>query len=403
MILRMYVPSEKILYNYAKVLIDFALGAGKGIKQKDVVYVHYDSPSHPLALQVYKRILERGAFPITKVSYEDFAQTFYKTASDEQLAFFPEKYTKALVDTIDHRIYLLSHDDPLYLKGVDPKKIMKGQTQLQKLRKWLWEKEDNGKLTWTLCLYGTPGMAAQAGITDKEYWKQIESACFLNEKDPIASWRGVFDQIKVTLEKLNKLKIEKLHVTAKDTDLWLTLGATRRFIGGRGANIPSFELFTSPDWRGTEGTIFFDLPLYRYGTIVKDVHLTFKNGKVIKASAQKNEKLIKELVKQENADKVGEYSLTDRRHSKINKFMANTLFDENFGGKHGNTHLAVGASYHDTYTGDVKSMKPKDWEKLGFNESVEHTDIIATHNRTVEATLPGGIKKIIYKDGEFVI
>ena len=83
--------------------------------------------------------------------------------------------------------------------------------------------------------------------------------------------------------------------------------------------------------------------------------------------------------------------------------MANTLFDENFGGDFGNTHLAVGSSYHDAYRGDVKKMKSKDWGKLGFNESVEHTDMMATHNRTVEVTLINGVKKIIYKDGEFVV
>ncbi|OGK16289.1 thermophilic metalloprotease (M29) superfamily [Candidatus Roizmanbacteria bacterium RIFCSPHIGHO2_01_FULL_39_12b] len=399
----MYIPSDKILYNYARILIDFALGAGKGIKKEQIVYVHYDSPAHPLALQVYRRILEKGGYPITKVSHEDFSKVFYTVASEAQLKFFPAKYMKSLVDTIDHRIYLLSHDDPLYLKQVDPKKIVMGQTQLQRLRKWIWEKEEKGKLTWTLCLYGTAGMARQAGLTEAEYWEQIEKACFLKEADPLESWRAVFGQINKTLKKLNALSIDKLHLTAKDTDLWIKLGADRQFIGGRGANIPSFEIFTSPDWRGTEGHIYFDLPLYRYGTIASSIHLTFKKGKIIKVKASKNEKLIKELVSQPNADKVGEYSLTDKRFSKIDKFMANTLFDENFGGDFGNTHLAVGSSYHDAYRGDVKKMKSKDWGKLGFNESVEHTDMMATHNRTVEVTLINGVKKIIYKDGEFVV
>ena len=83
--------------------------------------------------------------------------------------------------------------------------------------------------------------------------------------------------------------------------------------------------------------------------------------------------------------------------------MANTLYDENFGGKYGNTHLALGSSYHDTFRGNVKSMKPNDWEARGFNESVEHTDIIQTLERTVEATLTNGVKKVIYKDGEFTL
>ena len=83
--------------------------------------------------------------------------------------------------------------------------------------------------------------------------------------------------------------------------------------------------------------------------------------------------------------------------------MANTLYDENFGGDFGNSHLAVGTSYHDCYTGDVKKMKESDWESLGFNESVEHCDIINTNPKTVEAIMKDGSKKIIYKDGIFVI
>jgi aminopeptidase len=206
-----------------------------------------------------------------------------------------------------------------------------------------------------------------------------------------------------TLTRLNKLPIDKLHVTAKETDLWITLGKKRRWLGGSGRNIPSFEIFTSPDWRGTNGKIFFDLPLYRYGNIIKDISLEFKNGVIVSASAKKNEKLLGELIAQKNANKIGEYSLTDTRFSKITKFMADTLYDENFGGKFGNTHLAVGKSYHDTYNGDASKVSEKDFERLGFNQSPEHTDIIATSNRIVTAVMLDGSERVIYKDGHFAV
>ena len=185
--------------------------------------------------------------------------------------------------------------------------------------------------------------------------------------------------------------------------MWLTLGAKRKWLGASGANIPSFEIFTSPDWRGTNGHIYFDLPLYRYGNVIKDIYLEFNNGKVVKARAKKNQKLLEQLIKQKNADKVGEFSLTDKRFSKITEFMANTLYDENYGGKYGNTHIALGTSYHDAYSGATKKMKIKDWEKLGFNESPEHTDIIAKQDRTVTAVLKNKTKKTIYQHGKFTI
>jgi aminopeptidase len=109
------------------------------------------------------------------------------------------------------------------------------------------------------------------------------------------------------------------------------------------------------------------------------------------------------MLKRPNADKVGEYSLTDASFSRIHKFMANTLFDENIGGKYGNTHIAVGMSYKDAYAGDPMKVSKSEWKKMGFNDSGEHCDIISTEDRTVTATLPDGSTKVIYTKGHFTV
>lgn len=399
----MYLPDKRILQNYAKVLVDFALNSGAGIKKGEVVSLQFDTVALPLAHAVYLQILASGGFPIVRMSDDIFSKEMYTHGSNEQLLFFPKKYIRSFIDTVDHRIALLAERDPLYLKDVDPKKIMLSNKSTSLVRKWLFEKEDRGRMTWTLALFGTPGMAEQAGISLEEYWEQIISACFLDAKDPLAQWRAVFKGLEKIRTTLSTMRIQKLHVVAQDTDLWITVGENRKWLGGGGRNIPSFEVFTSPDWRGTTGHIHFDYPLYRYGNIIKDVHLTFEKGKVIKARASKNESLLKALIAQKNADKIGEYSLTDTRFSRINHFMANTLYDENFGGKWGNTHLAVGTSYHDTYTKDPKTLTAKKLKELGYNESPEHCDIMATHNREVTATLESGATKVIYKDGKFTV
>jgi aminopeptidase len=107
------------------------------------------------------------------------------------------------------------------------------------------------------------------------------------------------------------------------------------------------------------------------------------------------------MIASENADKVGEFSLTDRRFSRITKFMAETLYDENVGGPFGNTHIALGKSYHDCYAGDPGGVAAAEWERLGFNESSVHTDIVSTTDRTVTATLRDGTEQVIYTGGEF--
>lgn len=394
-------PSPLILKRYASLLIDFALGKGKGIKAGEIVYLQFDSPALLLALAVYQRILAKGAHPIVKQVNDQFAKLFFQQASNEQLDFFPKQYQKELVNTIDHRLYLLAAEDPFYLKGIEPEKLMRANKGKKLMRKWLFQKEDKGKLTWTLALYATPKQAKEAGLSLSEYWQQIEQACFLNQSNPIQKWQQVFDQIDLIRSKLNDLPIEKINIKAKHTDLWLTLGKSRQWLGGSGANIPSFEIFTSPDWRGTNGHIYFDLPLYRYGNLIEDIYLEFKNGKVVKARAGKNQKLLAQLIKQKNADKVGEFSLTDKRFSRINKFMAHTLYDENFAGRYGNTHIALGTSYHEAYTGKLKNLKAKNWQALGFNESPEHTDIIAKQDREVMVILKDKTEKVIYKHGQF--
>ncbi|MCR4329368.1 MAG: aminopeptidase [Candidatus Roizmanbacteria bacterium] len=399
----MYIPDKRILKNYAKVLVDFALNSGKGINKGEVVSLQFDTVALPLAHVVYAQILSSGGFPIVRMSDDIFSKELYTHGSNEQLLFFPKKYIRSFVDTVDHRIALLAERDPLYLKDVDPKKIMLSNKNTSLVRKWLFDKEDRGQMTWTLALFGTPGMAEQAGISLEKYWEQIISACFLDAEDPLAKWRTVFKGLEKIRTTLSDMNIQKLHIVAQDTDLWITMGKDRKWLGGGGRNIPSFEIFTSPDWRGTTGHIYFDYPLYRYGNIIRDIHLTFEKGRVIKARASKNESLLKALIAQKNADKIGEYSLTDIRFSRINHFMANTLFDENFGGKWGNTHLAVGTSYHDTYTKDPKTLTAKKLHELGYNESPEHCDIMATHNREVTATLGNGTTKTIYKDGKFTV
>jgi aminopeptidase len=265
-------------------------------------------------------------------------------------------------------------------------------------------KEQAGKLSWSLCLYGTQSMAAEAGLSLEEYWEQIIEACYLRHDNPVNKWKSVQKEIEDIKDKLDSLEIEKLHIKGDDVDLEVQLGPNRKWLSGGGKNIPSFEIFTSPDWRGTNGFIRFNQPLYYSGKRIAGVSLKFKDGVVVASSATENEDALKEMISQENADKVGEFSLTDKRHSQITKFMATTLFDENMGGEFGNTHIALGNAYKDTFTGDMSSVSEEQWSDMGYNSCPKvHTDIVSTSNRIVTATLPDNTQQVIYKDGKFVL
>lgn len=405
-----YTPSDLILKRYAQILVRFALNKGKGIKKGDVVNINGPESSKPLFLAVRNEVLKMGGHVIQHYLPSDnkkhaFSASFFEHAKAHQLDFFPQHYFRGLVDEIDHVLVLLGNTDPHALKGVDPQKIMRRGKAMKQYMDWRREKEHKGKLSWTIALYGTPVMAKEAGLSTKAYWKEIIKACFLDTKNPVATWRTVYRHIHIYNAKLNRLspRIEKLHIYGTDADLWIRLGKKRKWLSGRGANIPSFEIFTSPDWRGTEGWVRFNQPLYRYGNRITGIELWFKNGRVVKARAKTGEKLLKAMIRTEGADKVGEFSLTDRRFSRIRKFMAETLFDENMGGPQGNTHIALGSAYADVYTGDVSKLTKKQKGALGFNDSSVHTDIISTTKRRVTAHLKDGGTKVIYDNGEFVL
>ncbi len=319
-----YTPPQKIIDRYADLLVNFALNSGKGIERVDVVLLQVPENAKPLYVALRNTVIKAGGTCITQYLPDGVAREYYDLASPQQLGVFHGKYLRGLVDEIDHTIFIVAETDMHELEGVDPRKIMQHSRAHRKYYEWRDDKEHAGKFTWTVGLWGTEAMAAEAHLGVEEYWEQIIHACFLAYHDPKIQWKKLFLELDHWRGKLNALAIDTLHIEGYNIDLTVGIGLGRSWFGGSGRNIPSFELFTSPDCRKTEGTIAFNQPLYRYG-------------------------------------------------------------------------------YKDTYPGKVARVSKMQWKKMGYNDSVIHTDIITTTKRTVTATLRGGKKKIIYKDGEFTI
>lgn len=400
---------ESLLKKYAQVMVGYALNNGKGMKKGDTVLLVGQECTKDLFIAIAREVYSSGGNLISNYQPDNIKDLslprfLLENGSDEQIGFFATPYWQGIVDATDHILFIVSEPDIHYLEGLPSSKISKLNSARAPYMKMREKKEQEGKLSWSLCLYGTQSMADEAGLSLDEYWEQIIEACYLREDDPVTKWRQVQKEIEEIKDKLDALQIEKLHIKGDDVDLHIQIGANRKWLSGGGKNIPSFEIFTSPDWRGTNGFINFNQPLYYSGKRISGVSLRFENGIVIKASATENEDALKEMIAQENANKVGEFSLTDKRHSRITKFMATTLFDENMGGEFGNTHIALGNAYKDTFTGDMSKVPEEQWAEMGYNSCPKvHTDIISTSNRTVTALLPGNTEKIIYKDGVFVL
>jgi aminopeptidase len=228
------------------------------------------------------------------------------------------------------------------------------------------------------------------------------AACFLNKANPVKEWQRVHRRAGQLKKWLNGLKIVTLRVESARTDLTLRLGDKRRWVGVTGRNIPSFELFVSPDWRGTEGIFYADQPSFRSGNHVTGVRLEFSAGRLVRVGADRGEAFVRQqLALDAGAGRLGEFSLTDKRFSRINRFMANTLYDENYGGRNGNCHIAVGQSYANAYAGESSELTAACKRRLGFNQSLLHWDFVNTEKKRVTAFLAGGGRQVIYENGSF--
>jgi len=389
---------------YADVMI-WALKTARRngrVKPYDTVLLRTDIAALPLAEQIYKKMIEQHFHVCVRINTpENMTKDFYMKADNKQLSFLPPG-EKEFQGGINGLIALHAPQDLTFLKEADPARIAKTSVARKPVREILDAREQQGLFSWTLCNYPTEELAKRAGLTPKEYGNQIARACFLNEKDPVKKWTEVMKQIAEIGAWLSSLPIQTLHVESEHMDFEVLLGEQRQFIGGTGCNVPSFELFTSPDWRGTKGVYFADLSSYRSGNYVKGVRLEFKNGRVVKADAQQGADFVRKMVAMDRgAAQIGEFSLTDRRFSKITKFMADILYDENFGGKYGNCHVAIGASYADTFTGPQEKLTKEMKKQLGFNDSSLHWDLINTENKRVTARLKNGTTVTVYEKGEF--
>ncbi|MDQ7032577.1 MAG: aminopeptidase [Desulfonauticus sp.] len=397
--------SQEQLQKYANILI-WGLKKARGVSYKpnDVILIKTEIESLPLANVLVKEILKMHLQPVLKINWPpEIEKTFFSYAQKEQLEFkIPgeaELYSK-----LNGLISLLAPSSLTHLQDIEPEKIATFTLGKKYLRDILEQRENEQQFGWTLCIYPTQELASKAGLSLEEYKNEVSKAVFLNEKNPTKTWEHIYQQCQKIKHWLNSLDIQSLHIKSQNIDLHITPGEKRKWIGISGHNIPSFEIFLSPDYRYTTGVYFADQPSYRSGNLVRDVWIQFEQGKAVKVKASQGEDFVqKQLVLDKGASYLGEFSLTDKRFSNISKFMANTLFDENYGGKYGNCHVALGASYADTYAGDPKELTPELKEKLGFNTSALHWDLVNTEDKIVTATLKNKKQIVIYKNGQFTL
>jgi aminopeptidase len=234
-------------------------------------------------------------------------------------------------------------------------------------------------LRWVITRYPCPAFAQEADMSLSDYADFVYAACFCDKDDPVAEWQRVHDEQQEVVDWLKGRKI----VTVKSPNADLTLSIEgRTFENSDGKNnMPSGEVFTGPVEDSCNGWVEFTYPAITGGREVDGVRLEFKDGKVVKATAKKNEEyLISQLDSDEGSRYLGEFAIGTNYG--IQKFTKSILFDEKIGGSF---HMAVGAGYPETGS---------------KNKSSIHWDFICDVRKDSEIRVDGDL---LYKDGAFKI
>jgi aminopeptidase len=316
---------------FAALLCDWCLEVG----ERQQVLVVSTTLARPLVRSLHRELLERGAWPLLRLSFSELAPDFYAHARDWQLDAFPPL---ELVDVEAGDAYLRvdAPADTQALAGIEPARLFRAMRAREPIAQTRLTKR------WCGTLWPTPALARQAAMEPDAYSEFINRALFLDRPDPLPAWSELSRRQGELVERLADAR--EIRIEADGTDLRLSVGG-RTWINSDGRrNMPSGEVFTGPVEDSAEGTIRFTIPSYRQGAEVRDAELTFSQGRVTGARAADGEAvLVSALETDVGARFLGELGVGT--NPGIDRATGSTLLDEKIAGT---VHLALGRSYPET-------------------------------------------------------
>lgn len=356
----------------AKLCVHYSVN----VKPKETVLIQGSELAFSLMHEIYKECLLSDSYPQIMANL-DTVYTFFKYAKEHQLEFV-SPFEKFVAKNVDVRIFIICEPNVKRLTNVDPAKIRMATGALSEIREILFKREAEGRYRWTGLPYPVNAQAQEAGMTLPEYEDFVYGSCLLDKDDPNAEWKKVREEQDKICRFLNQAN--EIRLVGEDTDLTFNVKG-RKWINCCGEkNMPDGEVATAPVEDSANGVIRFTFPGIFSGREIEDIRLTFKAGKVVKASAAKGDELLQELLKIEGACRLGETAIGTNYG--ITRFTKNMLFDEKMGGT---VHLALG-------------FNPLP-ETGGMNKSALHWDILKDMKKAGEIYADN---RIFYKNGKFL-
>ena len=404
--------SEK-LKKYAELIVKVGVNVQKG--QPVVLYISVTQQE--LAHLIVEEAYGAGASEVMIEWKDTFSEReFLKHASEERLENVPEYIVKKgnyIAGKKAARISVMSADPGAY-SGIDQKRIAKNQAAMGKALRQVRKATQNNDLSWTVVSAADqawaekvfPEKKGQAAID--ALWEEIFKTTRIDKADPVKAWHEHDQKLHEKSDWLNEQQFSALHYVSPVTDITIGLPENHVWEGAGSftpegtefmANMPTEEVFTAPDCRRIDGYVTSTKPLSYAGNILKDMRFTFKNGKVVEATAKKGQEVLEHLLETDaGAKSLGEVSLVPDPSpiSQSGIIFFNTLFDEN-----ASDHLALGASYPFNVAGGTK-MSDEELLDHGMNVSQTHVDfMVGSADMDIDGIKKDGTIVPVFRNGDW--
>ena len=400
---------------------DLILTHGVNIQKGGILNIQVECYGRDFAVLIAEKAYDMGAKAVYLDLIDSRMEKLRISKTDiEDISLMLDYQVKKFDEFVEKRISTLRlrcHEDPDILSNEDPKKITARELAVKRAAKKFYEEGiGQKKFTWCIAAMATPkwGKKVFPSLTEKEaesaLWEQIFKICLVDKEDCLELWLKRDKEIKSRIERLSSFNIKEFHFTGPDTDLYIGLSPKATFAGGSTmtddgisfeANIPSEEIYTTPDWRTVRGTVKATRPILISEKQVRDLRMTFTNGVITDFDATEGKENFASFIEADDgASRLGEVALvgTDSPIFQSGHIFEEILFDENAA-----CHIALGRGFEHIIKGSDK-MTREELENEGFNFSNFHKDImISSPEVDVIAETRNGEKIDIIKKGKFVI
>ena len=311
------------------------------LKPGDIVTINGEALAAPAIRECYRAALRLGAHVICDISLDGMAEIFYAEAQAEQLKWV-SPFAKFKVAHIDAQIGFWADENTKSLTNVDPKRLATAAAARKPIFKTFMSRSAAGKLRWVGTQWPCQASAQDAEMSLEEYENFVFGAGYLDDADPIKTWRRISTEQQALTDFMNKTR--EIRIVSEDTDIRFST-KRRKWVNCDGQmNFPDGEVFTGPVETSVEGHVKFSFPAVHHGREVHDAQLWFSKGKVAKATASKGEEFLRAMVAMDKGScYLGEAAFGTNYN--VKRYTKNTLFDEKIGGT---IHLALGAGYPET-------------------------------------------------------